>query len=164
MPRSIHATVMPSWTPAHVDHRLNPTNRHVPHLPRYIMGGRILQRGRTNRRQTESSQSNRVLTTTQSSELCTESRATSRGVSRAPPHHRLLPLRRGRNLTTNEPRIALSDPLPNLLHYVVTPQIGWFGIQETFVAGHRALIARTRMNQYVLSVFLSPPEPRETHT
>jgi hypothetical protein len=67
MPRSIHAVSTPSWTLAHVDHRLNPPNHHVPHLPRYIRGGRILHRGRTNRRQTESSQSNRVLTTTQSS-------------------------------------------------------------------------------------------------
>jgi hypothetical protein len=30
--------------------------------------------------------------------------------------HRLLPIRRGRNLTADEPRIAPSDPLSNLLH------------------------------------------------
>jgi hypothetical protein len=30
------AAARPSWTPAHVDHRLNATNLHVPDLSRYI--------------------------------------------------------------------------------------------------------------------------------
>jgi hypothetical protein len=78
------AAARPSWTPAHVDHRLITPNRHVPDLSQYI-------RDRSDPKRGEDDPIQMIAILTIPLEHRTESKETQRGAPRAPPPIRRLP-------------------------------------------------------------------------
>jgi len=115
----------PSWTPAHIDHRLVPPNRHVPNLSRYIRDKVGPRRERILDRSPDTLFHSICLRSAPHREQGNPKRGTESSSSAS---HRLPPLRRGEGSTSGEMTLgsALSDSLPNLslslLHSVVTPR------------------------------------------
>jgi hypothetical protein len=121
---------------------LNSPNRHVPDLPQYIRGDQILQRGRTISNRSFQSSPEQL-------ELCTESRATPRGVPRALPtfpSSSSSPTRRRPHRWRAKDKHRVIPYQISPLHSIVTLNLGALEYKDPQIAGRRALIAHTRIN------------------
>jgi hypothetical protein len=161
---------------AHYKHKLEPAITAVRHVDHKLNSPRppctrptLVYKGRSDPTEGEDEQKQNksfVLATNNSSSAPRADPPQEECQELLPSFHHLLPLRRGRDLTANEPRINTEWSLTkSLLHSVVTLSIlGTLECKDHQTTGRRAPIAWTRINRCVLCVFLSPPKPLETHT